>query len=90
MDAEGYIWNCRVAGGGCIIRFDPQGDIDRVIELPCTWPTSCAFGGEDLSTLYITSARFTMDPAYLDANPQEGGLFAVSAGVPGLPSRRFG
>ena len=69
---------------------DRRGNIDRVVELPCTWPTSCAFGGEDLSTLYITSARFTMDPDYLSTNPQEGGLFAINPGVPGLQSRRFG
>ena len=90
MDADGYIWNCRVAGGGCIMRIDPDGKVDRVIELPCSCPTSCAFGGEDLSTLYITSARFTIDQKHLKANPQEGGLFAIKPGVSGLLDHRFG
>ncbi len=63
MDAEGYLWNCRVVGGSCLVRLDGLGKIDRVIELPCSWPTSCAFGGAALDTLYVTSARFTMAPA---------------------------
>ncbi|WEK48852.1 MAG: SMP-30/gluconolactonase/LRE family protein [Candidatus Kaistia colombiensis] len=90
MDAEGFIWTARVAGGACLTRMSPDGRIDRVVELPCSWPTSCAFGGPDLSTLFVTSARFTMTAEHLAANPQEGGLFAVDAGVRGLPGHRFG
>lgn len=90
IDADGFIWNCRVVGGACLIRMAPDGSIDRVVELPCSWPTSCAFGGAHLSTLYVTSARFTMDADHLAANPQEGGLFALDVGVKGLPSHRFG
>jgi sugar lactone lactonase YvrE len=90
IDREGYIWNCRVAGGGCVVRIAPDGRLDRVIDLPCTWPTSCAFGGVKLDTLFITSARFTMENDHLEANPQEGGLFAVVPGVRGLPTNRFG
>lgn len=90
MDTEGFIWNCRVVGGSCLLRFSPDGRIDRVVDLPCSWPTSCAFGGEALDTLYVTSARFTMTEEHLAANPQEGGLFAVDAGVGGSPCSRFG
>ncbi|MEP3276578.1 MAG: SMP-30/gluconolactonase/LRE family protein [Stappiaceae bacterium] len=90
MDAEGYIWNCRVVGGSCMLRFSPEGEIDRVVDLPCSWPTSCTFGGENLDTLYVTSARFTMEPEHLEQNPQEGGLFALKVGVKGRQSHRFG
>ncbi|MEQ8780335.1 MAG: SMP-30/gluconolactonase/LRE family protein [Roseibium album] len=90
MDTEGYIWNCRVVGGGCLLRLDPDGNIDRVVELPCTWPTSCTFGGETLDVLYVTSARFTMEADYLEANPIEGGLFAFEPGVTGSLPYRFG
>jgi sugar lactone lactonase YvrE len=90
MDADGYIWNCRVAGGSCVARIAPDGTLNRVIELPCSWPTSCAFGGEALDTLFVTSARFTMSAQHLAANPQEGGLFALRLGVRGVPSNRFG
>lgn len=90
LDAEGMIWNARVAGGGCLARITPEGDLLQVAELDCSWPTSCAFGGADLATLYVTSARFTMTQAHLDARPQEGGLFAIRPGVRGLPAHRFG
>ena len=90
LDAEGYLWNCRVAGGACVARFAPDGRLDRVVELPCSWPTSCTFGGPGLATLYVTSARFTMSEAHLAAHPQEGALFAVDVGVVGRPAHRFG
>ena len=90
MDAEGYIWNCRVVGGGCVVRFDPEGRVDRVVDLPCSWPTSCTFGGPDLKTLYVTSARFTMTDNHLLAHPFEGGLFAIKPGVVGLRANLFG
>lgn len=89
MDADGYLWNCRVAGGACLARFAPDGRLDRVVDLPCSWPTSCTFGGRDFTTLFVTSARFTMDESHLAAAPQEGGLFALDVGVRGLPARRF-
>ena len=90
MDAEGYVWNCRVVGGSCLARIAPDGSLDRVAELPCSWPTSCAFGGEDLDTLFVTSARFTMSTQHLADNPVEGGLFALRPGVRGVPANRFG
>lgn len=90
LDADGFVWNCRVVGGGCLLRFDPDGLIDRVVELPCSWPTSCAFGGADLDTLYVTSARFTMDPDHLASHPEEGGVFRISPGVSGCPAFQFG
>jgi sugar lactone lactonase YvrE len=89
LDAEGFLWNCRVAGGGCVARFAPDGTVDRVIDLPCSWPTSCAFGGPNLDRLFVTSARFTMDTAHLAAHPQEGGLFALRPGPCGSPEYLF-
>ncbi len=89
LDAEGFLWNCRVVGGACIVRFAPDGSVDRVVDLPCTWPTSCAFGGPDLATLYVTSARFTMSRAHLEQQPLEGGLFAFEPGVRGRPEALF-
>lgn len=51
LDAEGYLWNCRVVGGACVVRVAPDGKVDRVLELPCSWPTSCTFGGPNLDRL---------------------------------------
>lgn len=89
MDAEGYLWNCRVVGGACLIRIAPDGTVDRLIELPCKWPTSCCFGGDDLTQLFVTSARFTMSADHLAQNPHEGALFMVEPGVTGCLSNRL-
>ena len=90
VDAEGMIWTARVVGGTCLTRMTPDGEVVDVVEIPCSWPTSCAFGGPNLDTLFVTSARFTMDAAHLDRNPQEGGLFALRPGVRGRRQNRFG
>jgi sugar lactone lactonase YvrE len=90
LDEEGFVWTARVAGGACLSRTAPDGRIERIVELPCAWPTSCAFGGENLRTLFVTSARFTLTPEHLAANPQEGALFALDVGVAGRPPYRFG
>lgn len=89
IDAQGYLWNARFAGS-CLVRFAPDGRVDRIVELPVTNPTSCCFGGGDLRTLYVTSARFGLSPGQLAANPHEGALLAVDAGVAGTASERFG
>ncbi len=64
------------------------GRIDRVVELPCSWPTSCTFGGDRLDTLYVTSARYTMGEDHLASRPWEGGLFRIDVGVGGLPTNQ--
>lgn len=88
IDAEGFLWNCRW-DGGCVIRFAPDGSIDRVIELPCSRVTSAVFGGPDLGTLYITTARYDLDDSQLAEQPLAGGVFAVDPGVKGLPQGVF-
>jgi sugar lactone lactonase YvrE len=90
LGEDGFLWNCRVAGGACLAHFRPDGGLDRLVELPCTWPTSCAFGGPGLATLYVTSARFTMTAEHIAAHPEEGALFAVDVSGRGRPEHRFG
>lgn len=75
MDSEGYLWNCRY-GGSAIIRFAPNGDVDRIIEVPVPNPTTCTFGGPNLTTLYFTSAG-------------NGGLYSIETDVEGLPSTPY-
>jgi len=89
LDADGHLWNCRVGGGSCVARYAPDGSLDGLIELPCSWPTSCTFGGRELATLFVTSARFTMSPTHLSAHPQEGALISLRPGVTGRPAHRF-
>ncbi len=89
IDAEGYLWNCRW-DGGCVIRFAPDGSIDRKLEVPASRVTSAAFGGPDLDTLYITTARYGHDDAELARQPLAGAIFACKPGVKGLPQGVFG
>lgn len=89
LDENGLLWNCRVVGGSSLLQIDASGRIARDIELPCSWPTSCAFGGPDLSTLYVTSARFTMHEAHLAAAPWEGDLFAIRVNTRGMLPYEF-
>lgn len=89
VDSEGYLWNAQWAGSR-IVRYAPDGSIDRVVKLPVSRPSSCAFGGEDLRTLYITSARVGLSDAALDRQPMAGSLFALDVDVPGLPVPEFG
>ena len=55
IDEDGFLWNARW-GGSAIIRFAPNGSVDRIIEVPVKQPTSCVFGGPDRKTLFVTSA----------------------------------
>jgi sugar lactone lactonase YvrE len=86
MDAEGCLWGARW-GGHRIIRFTPDGRVDREIVLPVEQPSSCMFGGPDLKTLYITSARQELKGLAPDS--LDGALFRVELDVAGLPMRRF-
>jgi L-arabinonolactonase len=83
VDAEGFLWNARF-GGGKVVRYAPDGRIDREIAMPVTRPTCCAFGGDDLKTLYVTSGRVMAGAAELAAEPLAGALFAIRCDVPGV------
>lgn len=84
VDSEGYLWNARW-GGNCVVRHAPDGSIDSVIEVPVPQVTCPCFGGKDLRTLYITSARAGMSPEQLEQYPLSGGVFAIEVDVPGQP-----
>lgn len=75
VDADGCLWNARY-GGARVVRYTPEGKVDRVLDVPAQNPTCCCFGGAALDTLYVTT---------------EGGagLFAAVPGVRGLPESRF-
>jgi sugar lactone lactonase YvrE len=88
VDAEGYVWSARWDGWQ-VIRFAPDGSIDRVVEMPVQRPTSCIFGGPKLSLLYVTSASVGLSQAELAKQPEAGNLFVVETGVVGLPEATF-
>ena len=85
VDAEGHIWACHW-GGSRITRFAPDGSVERTVPVPTAQVTKCAFGGPDLTTLYITTAGIGRDPKI---DPMAGHVFAVEAGVAGLRAHVF-
>ncbi len=89
VDAEGFYWSAGVRGGR-VTRYAPDGRVDRVIKLPISLPSMCAFGGDNLDILYVTSAREFLSESELSGEPLAGGIFAVDVGVRGLPEPRFG
>ncbi len=88
VDSEGYVWNAQW-NGSQVVRYAPDGSIDRVVKLPVSRPTCPAFGGADLKTLYITSAREGLTAAELEQQPLAGGVFAIRVDVPGQPENIF-
>lgn len=88
VDAEGHMWNARWEGG-CVLRISPDGKIDRKIDVPANRVTCCAFGGEDLGTLYITTSRLHFTEDELKTQAQAGGVFAVRPGVKGVVQAQF-
>ena len=82
VDAEGGVWVAEWDGGR-LVRYTPDGRIDRVIPLPVPRPTCPAFGGPALRTLYVTTARTGLDATALAAAPLSGALLALDAGVAG-------
>ncbi len=89
VDADGCLWSARW-DGGCIVRFTPDGAVDRIVGMPVSRPTSCAFAGPDLDILVVTSGTAGMDEAARAAEPLAGGLFAFDPGVKGAPVGTFG
>lgn len=88
VDANGYVWNARYQGG-CLARFAPDGSLDRIVKLPVSQPTACAFGNADLRTLYVTSARQKLSEGERAAQPLAGALLALDVGVAGLREPLF-
>jgi len=80
IDAEGAYWLAAV-GSGALRRYLPDGTLDRIVALPVSNPTKCAFGGANLDVLYVTTTRLAIGPDH-EAN---GGVYAFSPGVSGLP-----
>lgn len=88
VDVDGCLWNAEF-GSGKVVRYTPQGEVDRVIRLPVAQVTSCAFGGPAMDTLFVTTGAQNLDADRLRAQPHAGGVFALRPGVQGLAEPRF-
>ncbi|SIN76265.1 SMP-30/gluconolactonase/LRE family protein [Vannielia litorea] len=83
VDAEGVLW-VAICDRGKVVGLSPEGKLLETIDIPCQIVTSCAFGGSDLRTLYVTTGTFSMSAEEKAANPLAGGLFAVRMDTPGV------
>ena len=88
VDAEGCLWNAQWRGGR-LVRYRPDGSIDREIFLPVSNPSCVTFGGADLDILFVTSAWFTLSDDERRSQPHAGSLFALRPGVCGRPEYRY-
>lgn len=90
VDAEGYLWNAQVYDGK-LVRYAPDGSVDRVIEMPVKKVTSVMFGGPELDVLYVTSMAKPPLPRFPGDGALRGSLFAIyDLGITGVPEPRFG
>lgn len=88
VDAEGFVW-VAVWGAGEVRRYDPDGELERVVVVPTANVTSCCFGGADLDLLFITSEGPVADQAPGGHHELGGSLFVTQPGVRGRLSHRF-
>jgi sugar lactone lactonase YvrE len=88
LDTDGCLW-VALWSGGAVHRYTPDGTLDAVVHVPCAYPTSCTFGGDDLGDLFITTAATKMSAAEREREPHAGGVFVARPGVTGRVPNRF-
>jgi D-xylonolactonase len=92
VDSEGYVW-CAQWYGSSIVRYDPDGKVERRLEFPAKQVSSLTFGGEQMTGIFVTSAAQSepmpiMPPGYdPQTGPFGGALYYVNVGIPGQPPR---
>jgi sugar lactone lactonase YvrE len=87
-DAEGCYWTA-LFDGGRVVRLSPEGEILAEVALPAQRPTMIAFGGDDLRTAYVTTARTGLNEDAIAAQPLSGAIFSFRVDVPGVPETPF-
>jgi L-arabinonolactonase len=88
IDADGCMWSAHW-GAGVVVRYTPEGRIDRTVKVPTCQPSCVCFAGPDLDVLCVTSARENLNVSTLAAEPNAGDVFLYRAGVQGLPEPEY-
>lgn len=89
VDADGFVWQAHVYGGK-LNRYDPDGVLERSVEMPVRKVTCPTFGGEDLDRLYVTTMARPPLPRFPEDGPDRGALYVIDdIGVQGLEIPRF-
>ena len=89
VDAEGGIW-LALWGGSALHRYLPDGTLDRILRVPVTHPTTCAFGGPSLQDLYVTSATIKLSESERRLQPYAGAVIRCRPGVTGRAAHPYG
>jgi len=89
LDANGNVW-IAFWGGACLRQFTPEGELLQRVDLPALQITSVAFGGDDLQSLVVTSARNGMSDKQLAQYPGSGSVFLLRPGVAGVLPQSYG
>jgi D-xylonolactonase len=93
VDAEGFVWSAQWFGS-CLVRYDPDGRVERRVAVPAKQTSSVAFGGPELTDMFVTSAKLSdslplAPPAYDPGHGYIGGkLFQANLGIAGKPEFR--
>jgi L-arabinonolactonase len=88
IDAEGHLWNAQW-GAGRVVRYRPDGSIERIVTIPVTNPSCCTLAGDGFDQLYVTTAREDMDTDALALTLHAGGVYHLPlTGLRGLPESR--
>jgi L-arabinonolactonase len=88
VDVDGCVWSAHW-GTGCVVRYTPDGRVDRVIQLPTRQPSCVCFAGPDLDILCVTTARQDLDDSVLRLEPHAGDVFLYRVGTQGLPEPEY-
>jgi L-arabinonolactonase len=89
IDADGFLWNARW-GGSRLVRFAPDGRVERTLALPVAQPSCVSFGGIGLATIHTSTAWRHMSEAERATQPLSGGVFGLTLkDIKGLPEQRF-
>jgi len=88
VDVDGCLWSAHW-GGGCLVRYTPEGRIDRTICIPASQPTCACFAGANLDVLCVTSAREGLSESTLQSEPHAGAVFFYRIGVQGLAEPEY-
>ena len=88
LDIEDNLWVCQF-NGGCLLQYDRNGVLLQTLSVPVPRPTSCCFGGPDMRTLFITTAKFGMSATEHADYPAAGNIYSIRLPVPGRPRHRF-
>ncbi|WP_349780015.1 SMP-30/gluconolactonase/LRE family protein [Xanthomonas sp. WHRI 7065] len=87
IDSEGHLWNAQWRAWR-VVRYRPDGSIERIVQLPVKHPTCSALGGAALDRLHVISSRLDHSAEELARTPEAGGLYVCDVPIKGLPESR--